>query len=902
MKRRSSRAIGVIAAGALCLLCASAAFAAAKTRNVVLIISDGLRWQEIFTGAEEALLNDAAGGSWVSDEDLRKRYWRAGESERRAALFPFLWGTVAKHGQIFGNQAVGSVAQVTNGLAFSYPGYNEMATGFPNPAIDSNEFGPNPTPTVFEWLNKFDEFKGRVAIYGTWNAFDDIFNKKRSGLVMQTGWTAPGKTHETARDALLRRIYETLTEVNEEGPPDALLQIPLLDFVAAAKPRVLFVGYGETDDWAHQGRYDLVLDSAHRFDFFVKQLWDTMQAMPEYRDRTTFIITTDHGRGSGLTEWKEHGVEEKGSENIWIAVIGPDTAPLGERHHVEPVTQAQIAATVAAFIGKDYPAAVPRAAEPIAAVLPAATHGSGPSAGSSAAERLGTVSFEVSCSPSVKAPFSRGVALLHDFWYDEAQRQFASIARDDPGCAMAHWGVAMSIYHQIWNRPDEDTMERGRAEMHKAVSPVAKTAREREYIAALSRFYQPGQQNYSARVEAYSAAMGELYRHHPKDTDAGAFYALSLLAAEAPDDISLAQEHQALAVLNPLFGVYPDHPGVVHYIIHACDTPSLAADGLAAARHYGEIAPSGAHAVHMPGHIFARLGMWPDDIRVNLASVAASQAALARRESDGMDQFHSDDFLLYAYLQSGQEARAKTVVNDATAALNHFEAMPGMTSHFMQAMFPYYRSKLPAFYALELRDWQAAAALEPVAGASPETQVLTYWARIVADGHLRESARAQADLAVYESLLAQVKQGNHAYYADSTAARIERGEVLAWVAFANGDQAEALKQMRAGADLQDKVGQGEVDIPAREMLADMLLEYRRPQEALSEYERALAQSPNRFNGLYNAGMAAEAAGDKPKAMKFYAALLESTDSGAHSARPEFDHLKSFMAASRVADN
>jgi hypothetical protein len=881
-----------LAVGALCLLGAGTAFAA-KTQNVVLIVSDGLRWQEIFTGAEEDLLNDAAGGSWVSEQDLRKRYWRAAESERRAALFPFLWGTVAKRGQIFGNQGLGSVARVTNGMAFSYPGYNEMTTGFANPAIDSNEFGPNPTPTVFEWLNKFDAFKGRVAIYGTWNAFDDIFNKKRSGLAMQTGWTAPHKAHESASDVLLRRIYQSLTEVDEEGPPDALLQIPLLDYVAEGKPRVLFVGYGETDDWAHQGRYDLVLDSAHRFDSFVKQLWDTMQALPEYRDQTTFIITTDHGRGGGLTEWKEHGAEEKGSENIWIAVMGPDTAPLGERGQVEPVTQAQIAATVAALVGKDYRAAEPRAAEPIAAVL---------SGADASAERLGTVSFEVSCSPSVQAPFSRGVALLHDFWYDEAQRQFASIARDDPGCAMAHWGVAMSIYHQIWNRPDEDTMAKGRAEMQKAASPAAKTAREREYIAALSLFYRPGPQGYEARVEAYSAAMGALHRHFPRDTDAAAFYALSLLAAEAPDDTSLAQEHKALGVLNPLVAAHPDHPGVVHYIIHACDTPSLAPDGLAAARHYGEIAPSGAHAVHMPGHIFARLGLWADDIRVNQASVSASKAALARGQSDGMDQFHSDDFLLYAYLQSAQEARATSVVEDATAALNHFEAMPDMASHFMQSMFPHYRSKLPAFYALETRAWRAAAALEPVAGASPETQALTYWARIVADGHLKDGARATADLAAYESLLAQVRLGKQAYYADSTAARIERGEVLAWVAFANGDRTEALKQMRASADLQDKVGQGEVDIPAREMLGDMLLEHHEPLQALTEYEAALKLSPNRFNGLFNAGMASEAAGDRPKALKFYAALLASTDNGAHSARPEFDHVKRFMASSRAADS
>jgi Type I phosphodiesterase / nucleotide pyrophosphatase len=341
---------------------------AGKTQNVVLIVSDGLRWQEIFTGADATLLNAKAGGSWLAEPELRKRYWRDDAEARRALLFPFLWGTVAKQGQIFGNQLKGSVAHVTNGKAFSYPGYNEMSTGYPNAAIDSNEFGPNPNATVFEWLNNMDEFHGHVAIYGTWDVYKNIFNKSRSGLIMQTGWTLPPKANETPRDALLRELYATTTPLDEEDASNSFLQIPLLDYVKAAHPRVLFVGYGETDNWAHQGRYDLVLDSAHRMDHFVRQLWDTMQAMPQYRGSTTFIITTDHGRGSGLTEWKEHGVEEKGSENVWIAIMGPDTPPLGERTHVAPVTQAQIAATVAAFVGKDYPRAVAKAAPPIAGV------------------------------------------------------------------------------------------------------------------------------------------------------------------------------------------------------------------------------------------------------------------------------------------------------------------------------------------------------------------------------------------------------------------------------------------------------------------------------------------------------------------------------------------------------
>jgi hypothetical protein len=341
---------------------------AGKTQNVVLIVSDGLRWQEIFTGADPTLLNAKVGGSWLAEPELRKRYWRDDADARRALLFPFLWGTVAKQGQIFGNQLKGSVAHVTNGKAFSYPGYNEMSTGYPNDAIDSNEFGPNPNATVFEWLNNMDEFRGHVAIYGTWDVYRNIFNQSRSGLIMQTGWTLPPKANETPRDALLRELYATTTPLDEEDASNSFLQIPLLDYVKAAHPRVLFVGYGETDNWAHLGRYDLVLDSAHRMDHFVQQLWDTMQAMPQYRGSTTFIITTDHGRGSGLTEWKEHGVEEKGSENVWIAIMGPDTAPLGERTHIAPVTQAQIAATVAAFVGKDYPHAVAKAAPPISGV------------------------------------------------------------------------------------------------------------------------------------------------------------------------------------------------------------------------------------------------------------------------------------------------------------------------------------------------------------------------------------------------------------------------------------------------------------------------------------------------------------------------------------------------------
>jgi hypothetical protein len=365
-----------ITVGALLMLAAlppaahAQAAPAPKTRNVVLIVSDGLRWQEVFTGADPTLLNEKNGGIWDKEEDLRREFWRTDAGERRKALLPFLWTTVAAHGQIFGNQARGSIARVTNGLAFSYPGYNEMLTGHPDARINANEFGPNPNISVFEWLNGLPDLHGRVSVFATWATFKDIFNVQRSHLPLQVGWDLPYRGQLTARQELLNQLYRTTTRMDDEDVYDAFLQVPLLDSIAEQQPRVLFVGYGETDNWGHAGRYDLVLHAAHLFDQFVEQLWNTMQRLPAYRDQTTFIITTDHGRGSGPVEWKEHGVEQKGSENIWIAVIGPDTAPLGERTHTAEVHQAQIAATIAALLGKDYRQAVPAAADAIVAVLP----------------------------------------------------------------------------------------------------------------------------------------------------------------------------------------------------------------------------------------------------------------------------------------------------------------------------------------------------------------------------------------------------------------------------------------------------------------------------------------------------------------------------------------------------
>ena len=343
--------------------------AALKTRNVVLIVSDGLRWQEIFTGADPLLLNEENGGIWDKEEDLRRDFWRDSPEARRQALFPFLWGTVAVHGQIFGNQARGSIAHVTNGVAFSYPGYNEMLSGHADARIDSNEYGPNPNLTVFEWLNGLSDLHGQVSVFATWNTFKDIFNVARSHLPLHVGWDVPYTGKLTSREELMNRLYRTTTQFDDEDVYDSFMQVSLLDSFRTQHPRVLFVGYGETDNWAHQGRYDLLLHAAHDFDGFVKELWNTLQSLPAYRDKTTFIITCDHGRGSGPVQWKEHGIEEPGSENVWIAVMGPDTPALGERTQIGPVTQSQIAATLAGLIGKDYSGAEPAAAAPIADVL-----------------------------------------------------------------------------------------------------------------------------------------------------------------------------------------------------------------------------------------------------------------------------------------------------------------------------------------------------------------------------------------------------------------------------------------------------------------------------------------------------------------------------------------------------
>lgn len=341
-----------------------------KTRNVVLIVTDGLRWQEVFGGADSSLMNKEHGG--VADTTaLRERFWRGTAEERRSILLPFFWNVFARRGQVYGNPAKASIARVSNGQKFSYPGYNELLTGFVDARITRNDFGPNPNLTVFEWLGRRPGFSGKVAAFGTWDAFRDIFNARRSGIFMRVGWEQPTTGPLTGSQAMLDKLYRTTTRLWDDVVYDSFMHEVMMDYVRRNRPRVLFVGYGETDIWSHDGRYDLLLGTAHQFDRFVSDLWSTMQRMPEYRGKTTFIITTDHGRGDGVSKWRNHGRDVEGAEDIWIAVLGPDTPALGEVANATPVTQGQIAATLAALLGENYGMQVRAAAQPISSALSA---------------------------------------------------------------------------------------------------------------------------------------------------------------------------------------------------------------------------------------------------------------------------------------------------------------------------------------------------------------------------------------------------------------------------------------------------------------------------------------------------------------------------------------------------
>lgn len=493
-------------------------------------------------------------------------------------------------------------------------------------------------------------------------------------------------------------------------------------------------------------------------------------------------------------------------------------------------------------------------------------------------ERLGTISFPTSCSQEVQTSFERGIALLHSFWYEESDKQFAHVAAEDPKCAIAYWGEAMSQWHPLWVHPNDQTLKRGWAFVQQAQAAGANTERERDYIAAAADFYRPGENiSLEQRSAIYCAAMKTLYEKYPKDREAAAFYSLSLLASAHPMDASLAKEREALRILQVLFHEQPDHPGAAHYLIHSCDSPQLASQGLEAALRYAKIAPASPHALHMPAHIFARLGMWREDIESNIAALEANEKATAMHMGGAAHELHAMDFLEYAYLQIGQDDKAKAIVSQVTSRNGKD------TPNDMQGYRDMARASFPATYFLETRQWKPATELEPNSASKPYNQAAIYRAQAIAFGHLGDAANAWKAVKQYDAMVEATKSNNQGNYDESM--DMDGDEARAWATFAEGKKGEALRLLQIIADKQDVVGKGETALPAREFLADMLMEMNRPHEALAAYEKSLKTDPNRFNGLYGAAQAASALRQTRKARAYYSQLLRNCND-AHSDRPE----------------
>jgi tetratricopeptide (TPR) repeat protein len=505
-----------------------------------------------------------------------------------------------------------------------------------------------------------------------------------------------------------------------------------------------------------------------------------------------------------------------------------------------------------------------------------------------ATEKLGTVSFPISCASPMQAQFERGMALLYSFEYETASDQFQEIQKKDPACAMAYWGQAMTFYHQLWDRPSKADLQRGADLLAKARSLNPPTAREREYIQALSVFYSDtAKLDHEKRAQAYTEAMHVVCVRNPQDREAAVLYALSLLASAPERDPDLTNAKAAVAILNNLYDEQPDHPGIAHYIIHSCDNPSMASLALPAARKYAGIAPASAHAVHMPSHIFARLGLWQDDINSNLAAIQIADQMSTMHIHVMHHKMHSMDFLEYAYLQIGDDAHAKAEV-EAFAAIPESAADPQFIDYF-----ELHKAIAPAMYAIERRQWKEALNQQPAPNTPPHVQLVAYWSRAIAAGHLRDSAAAQDALKHGDQLIEATRKGDKPYLADSL--KDTHDVMQAWADYASGKTAEAVALLRSVADTEDKVGKGETDLPVREMLADMLLEMQKPNEALVEYETSLRTDPNRFNGLYGAAQAAEQAHQKEKAAAYFAQLLKNCN-GTISDRPELSQAKTLLAA------
>lgn len=512
-------------------------------------------------------------------------------------------------------------------------------------------------------------------------------------------------------------------------------------------------------------------------------------------------------------------------------------------------------------------------------------------------EKLGQVNFPVSCSAAAQKQFNHALALLHSFQYPEAEKAFSAVSANDPNCAMRYWGIAMSNYHPLWAPPTSAELKTGASAIEHAKSLNTKTQRERDYITALETFYKDADKlDHRTRARAYEAAMKQIYLSYPKDDEAAIFYALALneRALVANDKEYIENGKKAGEILNKVLSKQPAHPGVIHYLIHSYDFPHLAYLALPAARSYAKIAPSSPHALHMPSHIFIRLGLWQESIQSNLASAATAKQIVARTHpgAASKDQLHALDYLIYAYLQGAQDQKAKDVLDEANALSKVDQEV------FQQA---YAWAAIPARYALERHRWSEAAALTLHPTNFPWerfrfAEANLYFARAVGAarvGNVTAAREHVMELASIQKALSQVSAG----YDWAAQVDIQRQAAAAWLAHAEGKNDEALQLMRAAADLEDTTEKHPVTpgaiLPAREMLGDLLLELNQSAQALKEYETVLQDSPNRFNGLYGAARSAEFSGDYKKARAYYEKLV-SLCGQSDGSRPELRKAKLYL--------
>jgi hypothetical protein len=503
-------------------------------------------------------------------------------------------------------------------------------------------------------------------------------------------------------------------------------------------------------------------------------------------------------------------------------------------------------------------------------------------------EKLGTVNFPVSCTPAAQKQFNRAMSMLYSFWYAKAEKEFRAVAEKDPACAMAHWGIAMSQYRLLWEFPGAEELKTGRAAITKAKELAAKTQRERDYIAALDAYFGDSEKTDSAtRAQNYERAMAGLHGRYPKDSEAGMFYVLTLLRNGLPPDKTYANQKKAGAIAEKAFRAQPDHPGAAHYVIHSYDYPPLADRALEAARRYAKVAPDVPHALHMPSHIFTRLGLWDESLQSNLDAAAA-----ARKYVWPGEELHAMDYLMYAYLQRGEDGKAGALLSSLPPVkLGEPSAFAGFFA----------RAAMPARYALERKQWGEAANLEPPPNVFPGgryawTEATFTFARGLGAARSGQLAKARAAITHLESAHKALVENKELYWSGQV--DIQRQIVVAWLAFAEGKIEEAIAGMRAAAEAEDATDKHPVTPgairPARELLGEMFVELKRGAEALVEFEAVLKAAPRRLNALYGAGRAAELAGNTVKASEYYAKVLELTREG-DGARAEVTAARRFLA-------